>query len=283
MPGFLLSKVNGIKQMNETAIMDTQLGDEGTGSIRSISDYAAVTTEEKIQIWYVELLRYRLGLREIRDEWNSLTTAEKTNRSHEELVIRVLGDLPVALVTINLSNRLLRRAFDSARKKSKNGTLSAQTLPLGQEFYNATRSKVSYVDAFENVLRKFFVRLNQKVLGAKYRRYGKCLRWVRVYENSTKKFNGQPATHVHMLVEVPAGEGFRLFKFIRTFRDLFSRLIYPCFFESNASKVLNIKSGRRDGNNSHPQYIVKQLVNWNVAADRVFTSENSERVSVSVA
>ena len=78
-----------------------------------------------------------------------------------------------------------------------------------------------------------------------------------------------------MIVEVPqrtSSIALNTLLFKSTLRWEFDRLVYPLGFEGliGQSTVLDIRSERLGAENSHRRYILKQLVDWDVAADRIF-------------
>ena len=210
-------------------------------------------------------------------EEKKVPTVTSVQEEYSSLIDDVLGSSSYVFITVNLTRTRIQRALDNEKKKA-GGVLPDNFLHLGQEYFEAVRSGATTIEAMESLWNKFFIRLNQKVLGAKYKRYGNFLRWIRVYENETKRFSGEPANHLHMLVEVPethfSGEYCELkqLRFKHQFRDLFSRLVYPLSSISPNNAVITISQARLTGSNAHDKYIMKQLMNWETAADRVFVS-----------
>jgi hypothetical protein len=197
-------------------------------------------------------------------------TAESIKESYSSVIDKVLGTSLYMFITVNLNTKQIRRALD-ARKKKAGGVLPVNCLRLGQEYLEARCSGVGAVYAMEVLWNKFFERLNLDVLGThRAKRCGECLRWIRVYENNGKRYRTSPPTHLHMLVELPDKYSHPEFEIV--FKQLFSRLVYPIPLEIGNNKVLDFQIGRRDGENRHPVYVQKQLIDWDTASDRVFVS-----------
>jgi REP element-mobilizing transposase RayT len=213
-------------------------------------------------------------LQDVETESQREPTLMLVRESYGLLIERVLGDSPYVLITINLDMTAMGRALDVqsriAGKKS-----AAQYLMLGREYYEARRAGETYQDAMESLLAKFLCRFNKKVLGThRYIRCKQSLRWIRVYENAGKRFAGGPVNHMHMLLEIPPSLSYQQFE--QAFRQLFSWLIYPLDLASTHDAVLDIQHGRLDGVSPHPEYIQKQLINWQAAANRISFSAISE-------
>lgn len=207
---------------------------------------------------------------------NLKTVATRTvvTNAYSSLLKDVLGSSSYIFVSVNLTTADLRKAF-AKKQRSNNGLLPSDYIRLGQEFVDSIRSGTPAQAAAESLWNKFFIRLNQKVLGARYKRYGQSLKWFRVYENETKGYAISPTNHTHMLVEVPTSSlsaEYNELKFKSRFRELFSTLVCPLSTISANTPILNIKRGRLTNCNPHPKYILKQLINWEVASDRLFTS-----------
>jgi hypothetical protein len=75
-------------------------------------------------------------------------------------------------------------------------------------------------NALEALWNKLLVRVNRKVLGSRYKRYGQSLRWIGVYENSGKQYARRQTNHLHVLLEIPANYGHQEFE--HQFREQFS-------------------------------------------------------------
>jgi len=103
-----------------------------------------------------------------------LSTRSQVRRSYDDLLKSVLGDAPYLFITVTISRQSMRRVLEKRRKS--NGHLDSHTLPLLQELYNALRSGVPPIDAYETMWNKFFVRLQRKVLGSRFNRYDQRLR-----------------------------------------------------------------------------------------------------------
>jgi len=92
-----------------------------------------------------------------------------------------------------------------------------------------------------------------------------------VYENPTRNFSSEAVNHVHMLIELPTH---RIPPwFVSCFHSLFNRLIYPGYYSHPKycnPKILVIKRGRLQGDGDHPVYVTKQLIDFDIASDRLF-------------
>lgn len=204
------------------------------------------------------------------DSTRPTTTAPHTRQalvrtSYEDLLAHHLGDRDYLMYSINLPRHAIAKALEQTRTAS--GHLPSRTLPLSQEFYNATRSGVPTLDAGKTMYGKFLRRYEKAVLGSS-RKHGKYLNWAGAFENSTKRYINEPVSHLHLLLELP---NHRISPFyVGTFRDLFGRLIYPHIYNT---KILNIEQTRIYGLNNHREYSTKQLVDWTIASDRILLSE----------
>jgi hypothetical protein len=206
-------------------------------------------------------------LQDVEMESQREPTLMLVRESYGLLIERVLGDSRYVLITLNLDMTAMGRALDAqsriAGKKS-----AAQYLMLGQEYYEARRSGETYRDAIESILAKFLPRFNKKILGThRYIRCKQSLRCIRVYENAGKRYSGGPVNHVHILLEIPPTCCYQQFE--AQFRELFSWLIYPLHIASTDDPVLDIRQGRLDGDSPHPEYIQKQFINLETAAERI--------------
>jgi hypothetical protein len=207
-------------------------------------------------------------------ELNNVPCATSVKESCSSFFHQVLGSSAYIFVSINLTTSNIRRSL-AKEKITNGGTIPPHFIPYGQQYLESIESGISSQEAEETLWNKFMIRVNQKVLGAKFKRYGHHLRWVRVHENFTKHYSKAPTNHIHMLLEVPASQislGFNELKLKQIFRELFSSLVCPIPSTSRNSAVLNIIQGRLTGTNAHPSYILKQVKNWDVACDRVFVS-----------
>lgn len=198
------------------------------------------------------------------------TTVMLVHESYSSLFDHVLGSSPYLFISINLEPAHVKRALDSRRRQA-GGVLPDNFIRLGREYYEARRSGETARNALDALLNKLLVRVNRKALGARYKRYGQFLRWIGVYENSGKQYYARRQTnHLHVLLEIPAKYSHHEFE--HQFREQFSLLVYPLSCATSNSVVLNIKQGRLEGINSHPEYLQKQLIDWETASDRVFMS-----------
>jgi hypothetical protein len=214
-------------------------------------------------------------------ELSTSSPADALHQSYSTLINKIFDTSQYIFVTVNLSTSQIRQALESKRKKS-GGILPPNYLRLGQEYLLARRAGVKAVDAMQTLWDKFLKRLNAEVLGAhRAKRREDFLRWIRVYENSGKRYKTSPPTHLHMLLELPDRYSYPEFGVI--FRQLFSLLIYPIPCMDKNNKVLDIRVGRSDGENSHPVYVQKQLVDWETASDRVFPSGIPKRIRPGIA
>jgi hypothetical protein len=200
---------------------------------------------------------------------------DSIRESYTILIDRVLDTSRYVFITVNINTRQIKRALDAKQKKA-GGMLRGDYLKLGQEWMLARRSGVSAVDAMEAMWNKFLKRFESKVLGSqRVKRCGQQLSWIRIYENEGKRYNRSPPTHLHMLLKIPDHYEYR--EFVAVFKELFSWLVYPSPPVKRVNKVLDIRIGRHDGENSHPDYVQKQLIDWDTAADRVHVSEKRAR------
>jgi hypothetical protein len=198
------------------------------------------------------------------------STAMSVRESYSSLFDCVLESSPYMFISMNLEPTDIKRASDSSRRKA-GGVLPANFMILGREYYEARHSGETARNALEALWNKLLVRVNRKVLGSKYKRYGQSLRWIGVYENSGKQYcAGRQTNHLHVLLEIPANYGHQEFE--HQFREQFSLLVYPLCSATSNDAVLNIKQARLTGMNPHPEYIQKQLIDWETASDRVFMS-----------
>jgi hypothetical protein len=197
------------------------------------------------------------------------STAISVRQSYSSLFDYVLGSSPYVFISVKLETTDIKRAVD-ARKSKAGGLLPGNFIRLGREYYEARRSGETARNAMEALWNKFLVRVNRKVLGSKYKRYGQSLRWIGVHENSGKQYARRQTNHLHMLLEIPSR--YRHQEFEHLFREQFSSLVYPLSSTTSNSSVLNIRPGRLTGIYPHPEYIQKQLVDWETASDRVFLS-----------
>jgi hypothetical protein len=234
-----------------------------------------INVDEKQRLNITGLKNRQLFLLDYKKDLAKVPTVTSVHESYSSLIDEVLGSSSYIFVTVNLNRTNIKRVLDDKKTKA-GGVLPDNFLALGQEYYGALRSGASIVEAMDPLWNKFLKRLNQKVLGSKYKRYGHFIRWIRVYENETKRYCNEPTNHVHLLIEVPTTTNlsteFNQLKFEHQFRELFSRLVYPIFSPSSSDTVITILKGRLTGSNAHPNYIRKQIINWETASDRVFTS-----------
>jgi hypothetical protein len=203
-------------------------------------------------------------------ELNKLSTVTAVHESYSSLFDCVLGRSPYMFISINLESADIKRASDSNKWKA-GALLPEGFMTLGREYYEARHSGETARNALETLWNKLLVRVSRKVLGSKYKRYGQSLRWIAVYENSGKQYcAGRQTNHLHVLLEIPARSGYTEFALL--FREQFSWLIYPLSSTHSDDTVLNIRPGRLAGIYPHPEYIQKQLIDWETASDRVFLS-----------
>jgi hypothetical protein len=209
-------------------------------------------------------------LSEYSAELNKQCTVMAVHESYSSLFDCVLGSSPYLFISMNLEPAAIKRASDSSRRKA-GGVLPANFIRLGREYCEARHSGETARNALEALWNKLLARINRKVLGSKYKRYGQFLRWIGVYENSGKQYcAGRQTNHLHVLLEIPVNYGHQEFE--HQFREQFSLLVYPLSSTTSNDAVLNIKQARLTGINPHPEYIQKQLIDWETASDRVFMS-----------
>jgi hypothetical protein len=230
--------------------------------------------EEKIKLNVRGIGNRQRFLSESNEDLKRTSRSTLVKTSYSELIDKVLGSSSYVFVTVNLRDTDIKRALEKEKIES-DGILPRYFLMFGHRYYEALRSGTTTVDAMEPLWDEFFKRLNQKVLGPKFKHHGHFIRWIRVYENPTKRYCNDAANHVHMLVEIPTRKlsaEYNQLLFKHQFGELFSRFIYPLPALSRNSAVLNIIPGRPTGSNPHPKYILKQVINWETAANRLFTS-----------
>ena len=228
------------------------------------------TIGEKAKLDIIGLHSRNQFLSDCLAELRKPSTAMAVHESYSSLFDCVLGSSPYMFISINLEPADIKKASDSSRRKA-GGVLPAKFIRLGQEYYEARHSGVTARDALEALWNKLLVRVNGKTLGARYNRYGQSLRWIGVYENSGKQYRaGRQTNHLHVLLEIPSR--YSQEEFEHQFRVQFSSLVYPLSPTSGNHSVLNIQQGRLTGSYPHPEYIQKQLVDWETASDRVFLS-----------
>jgi hypothetical protein len=228
-----------------------------------------ITIGEKYRLDAVAIRNRGKFLSDYSAELRKPSTAMSVHQSYSSLFDYMLGSAPYMFITVKLDTISIKRALDS-RKKKAGGVLPGNFIRLGREYYEAKRSGETARNAMEALWDKFLVRFNRKILGSKYKRYGQSLRWIGVYENSGKHYTGRQANHLHMLLEIPSRYNHQQFEHL--FREQFSSLVYPVSSTISNNSVLNIKQGRLTGIYPHPEYIQKQLVDWETASDRVFLS-----------
>jgi len=197
------------------------------------------------------------------------STAMSVHQSYSSLFDYMLGTTPYMFISVKLDSTSIKRALTS-RKRKAGGVLPDNFIRLGREYYEAKRSGETARNAMEALWDKFLVRVNRKVLGSKYKRYGQSLRWIGVYENSGKQYARRQTNHLHVLLEIPPKYSHQEFE--HQIREQFSLLVYPLSSTTSNDAVLNIKQARLTGINPHPEYIQKQLIDWETASDRVFMS-----------
>jgi hypothetical protein len=215
-----------------------------------------------------------------------------------------LGSKSYVFISVNLTPSNLRKAIELA-PKNHDGKPSHRFIPLGQQYYESILNGTPVPIAAEELWNKFLPRFSNRMLGDRYKRFGQGLKWVRVYENSGRYYTGEMPTHLHMMLEIPESQlspNDYLEIYERKFREQFSTLICPlvktsnCLsytstnIEANANHeqkynhhirmpaiasvnkpILNIIRARLTGKNAHPKYMTKQLVDWDVATNRLFT------------
>jgi hypothetical protein len=228
-----------------------------------------ITVAEKEKLDTISIRNRGQFLDDYSQELKKPSTAMSVSQSYSSLFERMLGSSPYLFISVNLEPTRIKRALDS-RKNKTDGVLPDNFIRLGREYYEANRSGETSRNAMEALWDKFLVRVNRKVLGSKYKRYGQSLRWIGVHENSGKQYARRQTNHLHVLLEVPAEYGHQEFEL--QFREQFSWLVYPLSSTTSNNAVLDIKQGRLTGINPHPEYIQKQLVDWETASDRVFLS-----------
>jgi hypothetical protein len=173
-------------------------------------------------------------------------------------------------ISVNLESANIKRALDSSRRRAGGASVDG-FIRFGREYFEARHSGETARNALETLWNKLLVRVNRRVLGSKYKRYGQSLRSIAVYENGGKQYgSGRQTSHLHVLLEIPAKYGYQEFE--REFRQQFSLLVYPLSSTNRNDAVLNITPGRLTGVYPHPEYIQKQLVDWETASDRVSVS-----------
>jgi hypothetical protein len=205
-------------------------------------------------------------LKEIELEAREPSTDAAVKQAYASMVEDTLGDSPYMFITINLDMTAMGRALN--KRSISRGNATDEGPILGREYLEARRAGEGYRDAMETLLGRFLHRLNKEVLGThRYVRCGQSLRCIWVYENPGKQHAGIPVNHVHVLLEIPPTSCYQRLE--AQVRELFSWLIYPLRIASTENAVLDIRPGRLDGISPHPEYIQKQLVNWETAADRV--------------
>jgi hypothetical protein len=206
-----------------------------------------------------------LWLQNVEMESQREPTKQLVRTSYGLLIERVLGDSLYVFITINPEALECVRAVN---KESKDSICKASRRILGNEYYEARRSGESCQNAMALLLDRFLHRLTKKVLGShRFKRRNQHLRWICIYENQGKGYVSSPVNHVHILLELPAWMDYRIFA--GEFREGFSCWIYPLPEGAINDSVLNIQPGRAEGVNSHPEYVSKQLLDWESAADRV--------------
>jgi hypothetical protein len=191
--------------------------------------------------------------------------------TYGSFIERVIGDSLYVFITINPEALEDVRAVDG---QSRNLRRASRRI-LGSEYYKARRSGESRQNALESLLDRFLHRFIRKVLGThRYKRRNQHLRWICIYENRGKAHAMSPVNHVHILLEIPAWMDYQIL--LSEFRKCFSSWVYPLREGAIQDPVLNIKPGRAEGVNSHPEYVSKQLIDWECAADRVKFSSRRE-------
>jgi hypothetical protein len=230
-----------------------------------------VTVGEKEKLVTIGIQNRSQFLSDYAAELRKPSTAMSVHQSYSSLFDYMLGSTPYMFISVKLDPTSIKRALTS-RKRKAGGVLPDNFMRLGREYYEAKRSGETARNAMEALWDKFLVRVNRKVLGSKHKRYGQSLRWVGVYENSGKQYARRQTNHLHVLLEIPPKYSHQEFE--QQFREQFSSLVYPLSSTTNNGGVLNIKQGRLTGIYPHPEYIQKQLVDWETASERVFLSGN---------
>ncbi|SRR5260370_10009299 len=229
-----------------------------------------ITIGEKEKLDTIGIRKRSQFLSDYSAELRKPSTVMSVHESYSSLFDYVLGSSPYMFISVNLEPTDIKRALDSSRRQA-GGVLPDNFIRLGLEYYEAKHSGETARNALEALWNKLLVRVNRKVLGSRYKRYGQFLRWIGVYENSGKQYCARRQTnHLHVLLEIPAKYSHQGFE--HQFREQFSSLVYPLSSETSNDAVLNIKQGRLTGINPHPEYIQKQLIDWETASDRVFVS-----------
>ncbi len=157
------------------------------------------------------------------EELKHVPSAILVKASYIPWIQTILGSSPYIFISVNFTSADIRKALAIATRKN-GGILPANYIPYGQEYCESIRSGTTIQVATEALLRKLLIRLNQKALGAKFKRYGQSLICVGVHENETKKYSAEPTSHFHLLVQVPTthlSPEYNEWKFKNTFRDLF--------------------------------------------------------------
>jgi hypothetical protein len=188
--------------------------------------------------------------------------------SYSTLIEMVLGTTTCIFVTVNLSTAEMTRVFKAMNYAECGVGVKCR---LGREYLDLRLGGTPAICAMETLWTKFMTRFNSGVLGThRTKRCGHFLRWVRVYENSGKAYSRDRVFHMHMLLEVPAERSVEEFEHL--FREHFARWIYPIRSNAENGPVLNIGLARFSGANTHSRYMQKQLIDWETASDRLFTS-----------
>ncbi len=206
-------------------------------------------------------------------ELKKAPTAILVKESYSTMIKDALGSSRYMFVSINLPNAELRKATETKQNK-RGGKLPKRFIPLGLEFYESLQSGTAFNIAANTLLHKFMIRLNRKVLGSRFKRFGESLKCLGFFESSNKRCSGESTNHLHVLIEVPKTNQSpedSASRLTNVFRELFSLLVCPIRHPSNNRGVLRIIPGRMTGRNAHPKYILKQIGNWETASARLFT------------